>query len=402
MKRKSIEVKIGNLKIGGDNPVIIQSMTNTDTANAEETFAQIKELADAGSEMVRVTVMDEAGAKAIPSIKKLMIENGYENIPLIGDFHFIGHELLEKHPQCAKSLDKYRINPGNVGKGEKHDDNFLKIIDIAIKNNKVIRIGVNAGSLDQELFTKKMEENAKKDTPRTDKEIFRETMVVSAINSVEAAIKRGMPKNKIIVSVKVSDVQDVIACYEELAKKTDYCLHVGLTEAGGGDKGTVATSAALGILLQQKIGDTIRVSITPEPGKPRTKEVEIAKLILQTMGFRYFKPVVTSCPGCGRTSSTLFQTLALDTNKFIEENINEWKKKYPGIEKLTIAVMGCVVNGPGESKHVDIGISLPGKAEKPFAQVHIGGKPHCILRGEDLKEQFKELLIKYIEERFKK
>jgi len=398
-KRKSQEVQIGNLKIGGNNPIAIQTMTNTDTANVKETFTQICELIDAGAEMVRVTVMDRNGAKAVPEIKKLMIEKGYD-VPLIGDFHFIGHELLEQEPKCAEALDKYRINPGNVGRGDKKDDNFNKILDIAIKNKKVIRIGVNAGSIDQDLFTSMMDENMKSESPKSDKEVLRNVMVKSAILSTEAAIKRGIPKNKIVVSVKVSNIQDVIACYEMLAAQTDYCLHVGLTEAGQGLKGVVATSAALGVILQDGIGDTIRVSITPTTGSSRTEEVKVAKMVLQTMDFRKFQPLVTSCPGCGRTSSTFFQTLAEEVNKDIEKNINEWKNKYKGVENLVIAVMGCVVNGPGESRHADIGISLPGKAEEPFAPVYIDGKPFKTLRGKDIAKQFKQILFEYIEKRF--
>jgi len=399
MKRKFIEVQIGNLKLGGNNPIRIQSMTNTDTSDFKSTFEQIRELVDAGSEMVRVTVMDHDGARAVPKIKELMIKEGY-NVPLIGDFHFIGDKLLEDNPACAAALDKYRINPGNVGRGKNREDNFSKIVNIAIKNKKVIRIGVNAGSIDEELFTKLMDDNAKSKDPKSAKEIFTEVMVTSAINSYNTAVKLGQPKNKIVVSVKVSDVQDVISCYEKLHSKTDYCLHVGLTEAGLGNKGIVATSAAMGILLQQGIGDTIRVSLTPDPSESRTKEVQIAKLLLQTMGFRMFQPLVTSCPGCGRTTSTFYQNLAKEVNQEIEENIKEWKVKYPGVESLNIAVMGCVVNGPGESKHADIGISLPGKSEKPFAPVYIDGKPHIVLRGDNIVAEFKKIISSYIQNRF--
>ncbi|MBI5414871.1 flavodoxin-dependent (E)-4-hydroxy-3-methylbut-2-enyl-diphosphate synthase [Candidatus Peregrinibacteria bacterium] len=392
----STEITIGKLKIGGKNPIAIQSMTDTDTADVKATFEQIKELVDAGSELVRVTVMDKNGAEAIPKIKELMQKNSKYDVPLIGDFHFVGHRLLEEVPECAKALDKYRINPGNVGKGNSHDENFEKIIEIAITNKKPVRIGVNSGSLDEELFTEMMEKNAKRKNQKSDREVFREALVESAILSANFAMKLGLSKNKIVLSVKVSDVQDVIWCYEELAQRTDFCLHLGLTEAGSGDKGIVASTAALSTLLQQGIGDTIRVSLTPEPKAPRKREVEICKYILQTLGIRHFRPMVTSCPGCGRTSSDFYRKLAKKVNMHIEKNMKIWKEKYPGVENLKIAVMGCAVNGPGESKHADIGISLPGKSENPSAPVYIAGKLVKTLRGEKIAEEFLKILEKFV------
>jgi (E)-4-hydroxy-3-methylbut-2-enyl-diphosphate synthase len=399
MRRKTQEVQIGNIKIGGSNPILIQTMTNTDTAKSAETFEQIRELVNAGAELVRVTVMDKKGAAAVPKIKELMIKEGY-NVPLIGDFHYIGHELLEQVPMCAIALDKYRINPGNVGQNKQRDINFYKILEIAKKNKKAIRIGVNAGSINEEILTVLMDRNAKLKSPRSPEDVFKEAMIKSAIDSTEAAIKYGIPKNKIVVSVKVSDVNQLIEYYQEISKKTDYCLHLGLTEAGQGDKGIVASSSAIGILLNQGIGDTIRVSLTPTPTESRAREVKIARLILQTMGFRQFQPLVTSCPGCGRTSSDFYQKLALDVNSYIEEQMVKWKIAYPGVEALKIAVMGCVVNGPGESKHADIGISLPGKAENPIAPVIIDGKHFTVLKGEKITEDFKKILSDYVKKRF--
>ncbi len=398
-RRISTPVQIGNLFLGGNHPVVIQSMTDTDTADADITFEQIKELADAGSEMVRVTVMDADGAKAIPLIKERMTKEGYD-IPLIGDFHFVGHRLLSEHPECAEALDKYRINPGNVGEGDHHDENFSQILKIALKYDKPVRIGVNAGSLDEELFTSMTDENAQQKNPKSDKEILRHALIASALISEQFALNLGVSKNKIILSLKVSDVQDVVWCYEQLAQKTSAPLHLGLTEAGMGDKGIVASSAALAILLQQGIGDTIRVSLTPEPNVSRAREVEICKVLLQTMGVRSFQPLVTSCPGCGRTNSDFFRTLAAGINADIQKNIQNWKARYPGVENLTIAVMGCVVNGPGESRHVDIGISLPGKMEDPQAPVYIDGKKHSVLKGDNIAQQFLNVLHEYVRRRF--
>jgi len=396
---KTGEVQIGNIKLGGENPVVIQSMTNTDTADVDSTYTQIIELIEAGSEMVRITVNNAEAAKAVPEIKNRLLKNGYTQ-PLIGDFHYNGHILLTNHPECAKVLDKYRINPGNVGLKESHDYNFQTMVETAIKYNKPVRIGVNWGSLDQELFTKLMDENAKSANPKTDKEVLYEAMVQSTLNSAVQAEEIGLPKNKIVISAKMSDVQDVIQVNKMLAERSDYTIHLGLTEAGMGSKGVVASSAALAVLLQQGIGDTIRVSITPEPKTSRTKEVEICQQILQSMGIRQFKPQVTSCPGCGRTNSDFYQKLAQQVNNHITKKMPEWSQKHPGVESLKIAVMGCVVNGPGESKHADIGISLPGKTEKPIAPVYIEGQLHKTLEGQNIPQEFIEILEKYISNKF--
>jgi len=396
---KTGEVQIGNIKLGGENPVVIQSMTNTDTADVDSTYTQIIELIEAGSEMVRITVNSAEAAKAVPKIKERLLNNGH-NQPLIGDFHYNGHILLTNHPECAKALDKYRINPGNVGLKEAHDYNFRTMVETAIKYNKPVRIGVNWGSLDQELFTKLMDENAKSANPKTDKEVLYEAMVQSTLNSAAQAEEIGLPKNKIVISAKMSDVQDVIQVNKMLAERSDYVIHLGLTEAGMGSKGVVASSAALAVLLQQGIGDTIRVSITPEPKTSRTKEVEICQQILQSMGIRQFKPQVTSCPGCGRTNSDFYQKLAQQVNNHITKKMPEWSQKHPGVESLKIAVMGCVVNGPGESKHADIGISLPGKTEKPIAPVYIEGQLHKTLEGQNIPQEFIEILEKYISNKF--
>jgi len=401
MRHQTHNVQIGSVTIGGTNPVRIQSMTNTPTADVDSTYAQIVELIQAGSELVRVTVNDHEAAKAIPLLKAKMLKNGF-NQPLVGDFHYNGHTLLSNHPECAQSLDKYRINPGNVGTKDAHDYNFRTMVEIAIKNNKPVRIGVNWGSLDQELFTKLMDENAKQKDPNSDKEVLYEAMVQSALNSAELAEKTGLPANKIVLSVKMSDVQDVVKVYEILASRSHYALHVGLTEAGMGAKGLIASSAALAILLQQGIGDTIRISLTPEPGAKRAKEVEACQLLLQTMGIRNFRPLVSSCPGCGRTSSTFYQTLAKKVNDHISQKMPEWSAQYSGIENLKIAVMGCIVNGPGESKHADIGISLPGKTEEPIAPVYIKGRQHQVLKGENIPTDFIQILEDYIQKNFSK
>ncbi len=394
--RKSNQVQVGNVKIGGGAPIVIQSMTNTETSDIDATVNQIIDLNNAGSEIVRFTVNSTDAAKAVPYIKEKLQQKGY-NIPLVGDFHYNGHVLLNQYPQCAQALDKYRVNPGNVGRDEY---NFKSIIETALKNNKSIRIGVNWGSLDQSIFTKLMEQNAASSEPKSDKAILYEAMVQSTLNSAAEAEKNGLPADKIIVSAKVSNVQDVIKVNRMLAARCDYPIHLGLTEAGMGDKGVVASAAALGVLLEEKIGDTIRVSITPKPGDSRIREVEICQLILQTMGLRQFKPLVSSCPGCGRTSSDFYQRLAQEVNEYISHNINEWKEKYPGVETLKIVVMGCVVNGPGESKHADIGISLPGKTEKPVAPVYIEGKQFAVLEGEDISAQFIKIVQNYVQKRF--
>lgn len=398
-RRKTPVVQIGNVRIGGFHPIAIQSMTNTQTADIDDTYSQIVELIKAGSELVRITVNTIEAAKAVPFIKDKLIKNGYTT-PIIGDFHYNGHTLLTNEPACAEALDKYRINPGNVGLKEAHEYNFRTMIEVALKYEKPVRIGVNWGSLDQELFTKLMDENGLSTSPKTDKEILYEAMVQSALQSATEAEKYGLPKNRIVLSVKMSDVQDVIQAYQMLAERCVYVLHLGLTEAGMGAKGLIASTAALAVLLQQGIGDTIRVSLTPEPGASRTKEVEACQLVLQTMGIRQFRPIVSSCPGCGRTSSDFFQKLAKRVNDHIAQKMSQWKSDYPGVENLKIAVMGCIVNGPGESKHADIGISLPGKTEQPIAPVFIKGKQFCVLKGENIPENFIEILEKFIKKEF--
>ncbi len=391
--KKNYTVNIGNIKMGGGNPIVIQSMTNTDTSDVDSTFAQVQELHGAGAQIIRMTVNDFAAAEAIPKIRA-KLEAAGTCPPLVGDFHFNGNVLLEKYPEMALALDKYRINPGNA-----KNEEFIKIVQCAIKYNKPVRIGVNGGSLDQEILDKMMEENT---AGKPADEIFVDAMVESALQSAKIAEKTGLAKDKIVISVKVSNVPQVVAAYKQLSKKCDYPLHLGLTEAGAGLPGTVSSSIALGILLNEKIGDTIRVSITPSPTVPRTREIEICQHILQSLGLKSFRPKVTSCPGCGRTTSTFFQSLAEKVNKKIDDNINIWIKKYPGVENLKIAVMGCVVNGPGESKHTDIAISLPGKMEDPFAPVYIDGKLRHNLTGDNIENQFFEILDEYIEEKFSK
>jgi (E)-4-hydroxy-3-methylbut-2-enyl-diphosphate synthase len=398
-RRKSVAVNVGQVKVGGGAPVVVQSMTNTDTADAEGTAQQVAALARTGSEIVRITVDRDEAAAAVPHIKEKLLKMGLD-VPIVGDFHYIGHKLLADHPACAEALDKYRINPGNVGFKDKKDRQFSAIVETAIKYGKPVRIGANWGSLDQELLTHLMDENAKKANPAGVREVTREAMVQSALLSAQRAEEIGLPRNRIILSAKVSAVQDLIAVYMDLAKRSDYAIHLGLTEAGMGSKGIVASSAALGILLQQGIGDTIRVSLTPEPGGDRTLEVKVAQEILQTMGFRVFVPLVAACPGCGRTTSTTFQELAGDIQKFIRDSMPAWKTRYPGVEALNVAVMGCIVNGPGESKHADIGISLPGTGETPTAPVFIDGKKAATLRGPTLAADFKTMVIDYIERRY--
>ena len=386
-------VQIGNIKIGSGHPVVIQSMTNTDTSDIVSTVRQILTLAKAGSQMVRITVNDDDAAKAVPIIISKVRLNS--RIPIVGDFHFNGNILLKKFPECAKALDKYRINPGNAD-----DTNFQEMVNIAIENNKAVRIGVNGGSLDQKVLNRLMNENVK--SMRSSEDIFVEAMVESALNSAKLAEKMGLPKNKIVLSGKVSELDQMVKVYEKLNEQSDYVLHLGLTEAGGGDAGIISSSIALGILLRQGIGDTIRVSLTPEPGVSRSKEVEVAKQILQSLGLKNFKPKVTSCPGCGRTTSTFFQELAQSVNKKIDQKIEVWKEQYPGVEDLKIAVMGCVVNGPGESKYSDIAISLPGKMEQPIAPVYLDGKLFKNLKGDTIEEAFFQILDKYIADRFRK
>ncbi len=399
LRRITPTVTIGNLLLGSEYPIRIQSMTDTPTADVEKTLAQTKELIAAGSELVRWTINDDKAAKgAVEVIHRLRAE-GIQT-PIIGDFHFNGHILLRNNPQTAQVLDKYRINPGNVGKGQFHDDNFAQIVKIAIEHNKAVRIGVNWGSLDQELLTEMMDANAKLQTPKDFRDVTIDAMIQSAVRSSEYALKLGLPKEKIILSVKMSVLQDMVSAYERLSKETDLALHLGLTEAGADMKGAVSSASALAILLQQGIGDTIRVSLTPEPNVSRAKEVDVCKEILQCMGFRYFAPSVTSCPGCGRTSSNYFQYLAQDINAHIKLKMPLWKNEYPGVEQLKIAVMGCVVNGPGESRHANIGISLPGASERPVAPVYVDGEELMILKGERIKEEFIEILENYIKNRY--
>jgi (E)-4-hydroxy-3-methylbut-2-enyl-diphosphate synthase len=390
---------IGAVTVGGGAPVIVQSMTNTDTADIEATALQVAALARAGSELVRITVDRDEAAAAVPHIRDRLAQMDCL-VPLIGDFHYIGHKLLTDHPACAEALDKYRINPGNVGFKDKKDRQFGTIVELAIKYNKAVRIGANWGSLDQELLTALMDENAKSNAPLPTGAVTREAMVQSALLSAARAEEIGLAKNKIILSAKVSNVQDLITVYRMLAQRTDYALHLGLTEAGMGSKGIVASSAAMGILLQDGIGDTIRVSLTPEPGGDRTLEVKVGQELLQTMGFRTFVPLVAACPGCGRTTSTVFQELARDIQTYIRDEMPIWRGRYPGVETLNVAVMGCIVNGPGESKHADIGISLPGTGETPSAPVFIDGQKAMTLRGEGIAAEFKTIVEDYIERRF--
>ena len=398
-RHRTAAVNVGGVIVGGAAPVVVQSMTNTDTADVEGTARQVAALAAAGSELVRITVDRDEAAAAVPRIKERLAQFGVA-VPLVGDFHYIGHKLLAEHPACAEALDKYRINPGNVGFKDKKDKQFSAIIEMASKYDKPVRIGANWGSLDQELLTRLMDENAKSKSPRDARSVMHEAMVQSAVLSAARAEEIGLPKNRIILSAKVSAVQDLIAVYGELARRCDYALHLGLTEAGMGSKGIVASSAAMGVLLQQGIGDTIRISLTPEPNGDRTREVQVAQELLQTMGLRTFVPLVAACPGCGRTTSTTFQELAADIQGFIRESMPAWKTRYPGVETLNVAVMGCIVNGPGESKHADIGISLPGTGEQPTAPVFIDGKKAATLRGPTLSADFKQMVIDYIERRF--
>jgi (E)-4-hydroxy-3-methylbut-2-enyl-diphosphate synthase len=398
-RRTSVSVDVGGVVIGGGAPIVVQSMTNTDTADVEATAKQVAELARAGSEIVRITVDRDEAAKAVPHIRDRLMLMGVE-VPLVGDFHYIGHKLLSENPACAEALAKYRINPGNVGFREKRDTQFSTMIEIANRYEKPVRIGVNWGSLDQELLTRLMDENASSDAPKEATQITRDAMVMSGLLSAERAEKLGMPRDRIIISAKVSAVQDLIAVYRDLAARCDYALHLGLTEAGMGTKGVVASSAGMGILLQDGIGDTIRISLTPEPGGDRTREVVVAQELLQVMGLRSFVPLVAACPGCGRTTSTVFQELAQQIQGHIRERMPDWREKYPGVEELNVAVMGCIVNGPGESKHADIGISLPGTGEEPAAPVFIDGEKRMTLRGPKIAEEFREIVEDYVEKRY--
>jgi len=393
-------VKVGPVMIGGGAPIVIQSMTNTDTADADATARQVQQLAAAGSELVRITVNNEDAAAQVASIRSKLDAHGCR-VPLIGDFHYNGHMLLTKFPDCAAALSKYRINPGNVGFGRKKDSQFATMIEMAIKYRKPVRIGVNWGSLDQELLTRMMDENARAKDPLDADMVMQEALVVSAISNAQRAEEIGLPKDHIILSCKVSGVQKLIAVYRELAKRCDYALHLGLTEAGMGSKGIVASTAAMAVLLQEGIGDTIRVSLTPEPGGDRTREVIVAQEILQTMGLRSFTPLVTACPGCGRTTSTVFQELADNIQAYIRSQMPVWRDQYEGVEEMTLAVMGCVVNGPGESKHANIGISLPGTGEAPSAPVFIDGRKVITLRGENIASEFRQIVNNYVKQHYK-
>ncbi|MER8500627.1 MULTISPECIES: flavodoxin-dependent (E)-4-hydroxy-3-methylbut-2-enyl-diphosphate synthase [unclassified Mesorhizobium] len=398
-RRRSIGVDVGGVIVGGGAPVVVQSMTNTDTADVDQTVAQVAALHRAGSEIVRITVDRDESAAAVPAIRERLERLGID-VPLVGDFHYIGHKLLADHPACAQALAKYRINPGNVGFKDKRDRQFAAIVEMAIRYDKPVRIGVNWGSLDQDLLTRLMDDNQAQGFPLTAQEVTREAIVQSAILSAEMAEEIGLAREKIILSAKVSGVQDLIAVYTELATRSDHALHLGLTEAGMGSKGIVASSAAMGILLQQGIGDTIRISLTPEPNGDRTREVQVSQELLQTMGFRQFVPIVAACPGCGRTTSTVFQELAQNIQADLRKNMPVWREQYPGVENLKVAVMGCIVNGPGESKHADIGISLPGTGETPTAPVFVDGKKAATLRGPSIAADFEKMVSDYIERRF--
>jgi (E)-4-hydroxy-3-methylbut-2-enyl-diphosphate synthase len=398
-RRQSVPVRVANVQVGGGEPIVVQSMTNTDTADAKATAQQVADLSRAGSELVRITVDREESAAAVPEIRNRLVAMGL-SVPLVGDFHYNGHLLLTQYPDCAAALDKYRINPGNVGFRDKQDRNFSQMIEVALKHDKPIRIGVNWGSLDQALLTQLMDENHKSPEPLDARAVMHEAVVQSALRSAARAEELGLGRNKIILSAKCSEVQDLIAVYRSLGSRSDYALHLGLTEAGMGSKGIVASTAALSVLLQEGIGDTIRISLTPDAGGDRTREVIVAQEILQTMGLRAFAPMVIACPGCGRTTSTVFQELAQDIQSYVRSRMPEWRSLYPGFENLQLAVMGCIVNGPGESKHADIGISLPGTGELPTAPVYVDGKKVATLRGEDLAGQFKAIVEGYVKNRW--
>jgi len=399
VSRHSIAVSVGNVVVGGVAPVVIQSMTNTDTADVTATVRQVRELAHAGSELVRITVNSEPAAAAVAEICETLAAAG-ENIPLVGDFHFNGHKLLAKYPDCAQLLAKYRINPGNVGRGKKRDEQFAAMIETACRNDKPVRIGVNWGSLDQALVARLMDENSRRPEPKGARDIMHEIMVTSALESAAQAEALGLPRDHIILSAKMSGVQDLIAVYRELSRQCDYALHLGLTEAGMGSKGIVASTAALSVLLQEGIGDTIRISLTPEPGGDRAREVMVAQELLQAMGLRHFTPAVVACPGCGRTTSSYFQQLAQSIQEHLRRQMPEWRQHYPGVEEMTVAVMGCVVNGPGESKHANIGISLPGTGENPVAPVYVDGIKTVTLKGDSIAAEFQQLVDDYVQRRY--
>ncbi|MGB0721258.1 MAG: flavodoxin-dependent (E)-4-hydroxy-3-methylbut-2-enyl-diphosphate synthase [Gammaproteobacteria bacterium] len=400
LRHKTQGVNIGGVTLGGGSPIVVQSMTNTDTADVESTVKQVAELRRAGSELVRLTVNTAEAAAAVPRIREKLEAMG-SAVPLIGDFHFNGHKLLTNEPACAEALAKFRINPGNVGRGKKRDEQFATLIEMACRYDKPVRIGVNWGSLDQALLARMMDDNAKLAEPKDLPDVIREAMVRSALDNAQAAEELGLARNRIVLSCKMSGVQDLVAVYSELARRTDHALHLGLTEAGMGSKGIVASSIAMGILLQQGIGDTIRVSLTPEPGAPRSKEVIVAQEILQTMGLRAFTPLVAACPGCGRTTSTTFQELARDIQTYIREQMPVWRLKHPGVENMQVAVMGCVVNGPGESKHANIGISLPGTGETPVAPVYVDGERVRTLKGDNIAREFQAMVDEYIEANYR-
>ncbi|HZV98154.1 MAG TPA: flavodoxin-dependent (E)-4-hydroxy-3-methylbut-2-enyl-diphosphate synthase [Methylophilaceae bacterium] len=396
MRRATRQVMIGHVAVGGEVPVVVQSMTNTDTADAESTVRQVFELWQAGSEVVRITVNSPEAAAQVGNIRRQLDALGCD-VPLVGDFHYNGHKLLQQYPDCAEALAKYRINPGNVGKGSKRDEQFAAMIEAAIQYGKPVRIGVNWGSLDQQKMARMMDENAQRAEPLSSDALMREALIQSALESAAQAEALGLPGDRIIISCKVSDVQDLVKVYRDLGQRCDYPLHLGLTEAGMGSKGIVASTAALSLLLQDGIGDTIRVSLTPEPGEPRTKEVVVAQEILQTMGIRSFTPLVTACPGCGRTTSTFFQELAQKIQRYLREQMPVWRKQYPGVESMSVAVMGCVVNGPGESKLANIGISLPGTGEVPVAPVFVDGEKTVTLKGEGIAEEFQAIVENYVQ-----
>jgi (E)-4-hydroxy-3-methylbut-2-enyl-diphosphate synthase len=399
-RRVSRQVRVGNVLIGGGAPIVVQSMTNTDTEDVHATARQVEALAAAGSELVRITVNTPEAAAQVPRIRERLDAIGCR-VPLVGDFHYNGHKLLTQHPDCATALAKYRINPGNVGRGAKRDEQFATMIECALRYERPVRIGVNWGSLDQALLARLMDENARKEDPRTANEVTREAVVRSALDSAKQAEALGLPPERIVISCKMSQVQDLIAVYRSLAARCEYALHLGLTEAGMGSKGIVASAAAMSVLLQEGIGDTIRISLTPEPGGDRTREVQVAQELLQSMGLRAFSPMVSACPGCGRTTSTVFQELAQNIEKYLRAQMPVWQKTHPGVENMRVAVMGCVVNGPGESKHADIGISLPGTGEVPVAPVYVDGRKTVTLKGERIAEEFQAIVEGYVREKYR-
>jgi (E)-4-hydroxy-3-methylbut-2-enyl-diphosphate synthase len=399
-RHQTLAVKIGNVMMGGGAPIVVQSMTDTDTADVEKTTKQCALLARAGSELVRITVNNEDSAEAVAEIRQRLDRLGFSHVPLVGDFHYNGHTLLNKYPEMARALEKYRINPGNVGFGNKKDTQFNMMVEAAVEYDRPVRIGVNWGSLDKSLATQMMDENAKLDNPKSSQEILREALVVSSLTSAKAAEECGLAADKIVISCKVSAVQDLIAVYHMLAERSNYALHLGLTEAGMGSKGIVASSIAMGILLQNGIGDTIRTSLTPEPGASRDKEVIVSQQMLQTMGLRAFSPLVTSCPGCGRTTSVFFRELTQIVDNFVKERMPVWRDRYDGVENMSLAVMGCIVNGPGESKHANIGISLPGSGESPVAPVFVDGEKKHTLRGDNIAEQYKAIIEDYVQTKY--